>query len=174
MRSASDILRACLDVVSGDSGVLWAVGRNSDSAQVSKFLEACYQIADSVPLAVGTGEAVANVADASCSPSTTSFIGGTCPCVADFIVWPFISRALLALKHFNADSIIQKSSHYDSKKHQKFESWVHSMQHLHAVQMAAVDEGSLVEAWRRTGRLDWFDYETVNAGQLHPQLIAQQ
>jgi glutathione S-transferase len=166
LTSASSIVTACIDVAAANAGERWAVGTNADESQLAAFLNACYEIASCTqPVSPQSGvDALKNAEHLS------SFIGGDQPCIAEFIVWPFISRALLCVKELNPANVVVGSSAYNEQKHGQFQLWVDSMMRLPAVQMAAADEGLLVDAWRRTRRMDWFDYETVPVGQLHPHL----
>lgn len=166
MKRASRICSACLEVIAADSRTQWAVGSNASAAQISRFVTTCNEIADSLEQ-YDTSKHVDRDEDGMLGV----FIGGEQPCIADFMVWPFFSRALLCLKEFNSDDAIMSSAAYSAQKGVLFQVWVESMRQCHAVQVTAANDRALVDAWKRTGRLDWFDYESVPVGQLHPHLV---
>jgi hypothetical protein len=161
------IVRACLELIAGDSGTLWAVGRNASAGQIELFIDSCYEIARTMQQPMFAQKTDADT-------GTPIFICGEEPCFIDFILWPFMSRALLCLKEFNSSDAIRDSKAYIAEDHAVFDIWVSSMEQLPAVQMTAPDESSLLDAWKRTGRLDWFDYESVPVGKFHPHLVPQQ
>ena len=161
----SKIVGMCLSVISGDTGQHWAVGKGASASQISGFVDACHLVANSMEQ-MNVSENNADDEDESIGV----FLGGDQPCMADFLLWPFFSRALLCLKEFYPADVLTTSHAYSPETQHKFQTWVDSMKRLPAVQLSAVEERVLVDAWSRTGRLDWFDYENVAVGALHPHL----
>lgn len=164
----SQLEAMCLSFISGDTGQYWAVGKDASSSQISGFLDACYMVGKGIASSLTSANASADAGNA-----TDVFLGGERPCLTDLLLWPFFNRALLCLRAFYPADALSSSASYNTETFKSFQMWVDCMKKLPATQLSAVDEDALVEAWRRTGRLDWFDYESVTVGQLHSHLQVQ-
>lgn len=84
-----------------------------------------------------------------------TFLCGVDPSVADVVLWPFVERFELAMREFNDTELAEMGG-------KKFSRWMRHMKKLPEVRRLAPDEAKLLKSWRRTMRLDYFDYETAD------------
>jgi glutathione S-transferase len=135
---------ACLRMIAADAGAAWAVGRKA-TAQGKNTFEA----------ALGTLEQLLQ-------RTGGPLFGGTRLSVADCLMYPFWERALLCAGHFSA---------YDaSGSLPMLTQWGEHVRQDPTVRLACPSPDRLLRAVSRTGRLDWFDYETCGVTDVHPQL----
>ena len=132
-----------VSVIGGDKGA-WSVGtfrRGGADAAVQAAAPALDDIRDLLAYEPGP------------------YIGGESPCVYDLILYPFWTRAALALHE------IHGAKSWKSKW-SSVAAWLDAMDERPSAMATATNSQRLVAAWRRTGRLDFFDYETASRESL--------
>jgi glutathione S-transferase len=83
------------------------------------------------------------------------YFGGEELSVADCILYPFWERAALCARAF--------SDYEPAARLKQLAQWAEHVRAHPAAQVACPDAERLLQAVSRTGRLDWFDYETCSA-----------
>lgn len=94
--------------------------------------------------------------DALLRSSRGDFLFGKSPSLADLAIYPFAERFALACREFQQ---------YDLGEAQgagAFVVWLEAMASRDSAKALRPSDEKLLEAWRRTGRLDYFDYETAD------------
>jgi hypothetical protein len=68
--------------------------------------------------------------------------------------WPFAERFQLAMREFQGYDIAEGAEY--------FAAWLTAMSARDSVRSLRPDDEALLRSWRRTMRLDYFDYETAS------------
>jgi len=84
------------------------------------------------------------------------FLFGPEPSLADIAVYPFAERFQLAMREFQGYDI------GTAQGAEAFVVWMASMAARDSVKLLRPDDEKLLTSWRRTSRLDYFDYETAS------------
>ena len=84
--------------------------------------------------------------------------------LADLAVFPFAERFQLAMREFQDGYELGASQRDGTADH--FVRWLATMNARESAKALRPDDEKLLASWRRTGRLDYFDYET--ASREHP------
>lgn len=150
IRLSSVISSSSLDVISASNASAWTVGRDASEAQVERFTSAC--------------EDLCTIIETSGGP----FLLGSHPGVADIMSWPFVHRALCCMKKFSSHDAMAEFEESGLCGHAS--AWIKAMQSCSSVNIALPKDDLLLEALKSSGRLDWFDYQTVGVNELHPHL----
>lgn len=149
MRLSPAISSACLSVISAGKHAAWSVGTNASQDQLNAFRVVC--------------EDLGHISQQSGGP----FLLGPEPGLPDMMAWPFIHRALFCSKHFSGYDALAA----DSGVSKYAREWILAMQSLASAQVALPNPDLLRHVLERTGRIDWFDYETAGVDRLHPNLV---
>lgn len=120
----------------------WGFSRGApDPARRSRFAREC--------------EALGDLVDANGGP----FLLGAEISVADIAVYPFAERFETAAREFKRTELRDLGG-------DGFGRWLDAMRRRPSVEGLRPDEDALLASWRRTMRLDYFDYETADV--YHP------
>lgn len=141
------IISAGLDAVAGTTAGAWSIGTGATAGQISRFE------ASLAPLAAAL--------EASGGP----FLLGPRLSVADVVAYPFVERFELALRLFQGYDLAATTGGGAASR------WLDAVRRLPAARLACAGEGRMEAAFKREKSLDWFDYHTVDIGDLHPQLL---
>jgi len=102
--------------------------------------------------------------DAMISRANGAYLFGAELTVADLAIYPFAERFQLAMREFQDGYELGASQSDGEAKH--FTRWLTEMRRRDSARALRPDDEKLLASWRRTGRLDYFDYET--ASREHP------
>lgn len=140
-----NFIQAGLSLVAANQGTRsWGVGRNATQARIQQYERACARLSDSIERCKGP------------------YLAGEHLTLADIAYWPFMERFLACAKEF---------SEYDASAGlPAVQRWIEVMQQREAVQKTAPNAGSFLQAMREHECLDWFDYVTSPAMELHGHL----
>ena len=94
--------------------------------------------------------------DALLRRSSGEFLFGDNVSLADIAIYPFAERFQLAMREFQSYDL-----GIDSNA-RAFACWLAAMAARDAVKQLRPDDAKLLASWRRTKRLDYFDYETAS------------
>lgn len=94
--------------------------------------------------------------DSLCASSGGDFLFGSSPSIADIAIYPFAERFQLAMREFQGYEL------GESQGAQAFVVWLAAMAARDSAKALRPNDKELLESWRRTGRLDYFDYETAD------------
>jgi glutathione S-transferase len=86
--------------------------------------------------------------------SQGDYLFGADVSLADISIWPFAERFQLAMREFQGYDIAEGAEY--------FAVWLAAMSARDSVRQLRTDEDALLQSWRRTMRLDYFDYETAS------------
>lgn len=142
---SSAFASAGLAMVGGRSGGSWSIGQEHTSAQRKAFEKELHKVENAFQKFGGP------------------FLTGSSVSLADLVVWPFMERFLLALQHIQGYRVQEHTS-------QQLHLWIEAMKARPSSQFASPDEASLLSAFRKHMRLDFFDFHTYDAASLHPHL----
>ncbi|BDA48804.1 probable protein IN2-1 homolog B [Coccomyxa sp. Obi] len=143
--SSSTINSAGLSLLAGRSGRSWGIGEGQSEAQRRSF------------------EAQLRRLDGVLSKFGGPFLFGERVSLADLIIFPFMERFALA-KEFTGYDV------HDALGG-SIGAWLSSMAERPSCKMASANSTLLLEAFRKHRSLDFFDYTTYMATELHPHLI---
>jgi len=102
--------------------------------------------------------------DAMISRANGAYLFGAELTVADLAIYPFAERFQLAMREFQDGYELGASQSDGEANH--FMCWLAEMRRRDSARALRPDDEKLLASWRRTGRLDYFDYET--ASREHP------
>lgn len=86
--------------------------------------------------------------------SEGNYLFGADVSLADISIWPFAERFQLAMREFQGYDIAEGAEY--------FAAWLTAMSARDSVRSLRPDDEALLQSWRRTMRLDYFDYETAS------------
>lgn len=101
-------------------------------------------------------EAEVSRLDSLLQSSGGEFLFGPEPSLADIAVFPFAERFQLAMREFQGYDL------GDAQGAEAFVVWMAAMAARDSVKLLRPDDEKLLASWRRTSRLDYFDYETAS------------
>jgi glutathione S-transferase len=87
-------------------------------------------------------------------------LGSTSPSLADLAVYPFAERFEIASREFRGVEL--RDLPRDDALRDAYDRWSGAMRDLDSTITLRPNEDALLAAWRRTMRLDYFDYETAD------------
>ena len=92
--------------------------------------------------------------DALLRSSGGDYFFGSTVSLADIAIYPFAERFQLAMREFQGYDIAEGAEY--------FAAWLTAMSARDSVRSLRPDDEALLRSWRRTMRLDYFDYETAS------------
>lgn len=140
-----DFVAAGLALVAADQQTRsWGVGQNATKSRIKQYERACTRLSESIDRGGGR------------------YLAGPDMTLADVAYWPFMERFLSCAKEF---------SDYDASAGlESVQRWIGTMQQRDAVVLAAPDAAAFIQAMHKHACLDWFDYSTSAAMELHAHL----
>lgn len=148
--ACAEVVSAGLDLMSGRTGRYWGIGSGQSAAQRSAMDAALRGLA------------------ASLSKHGGPFLLGAAPTLADIAVYPFAKRFAVAAPLTGYDVAAAAGG--------AIGGWLAAMDARPSCATTAADPGLLLKAFQQHMSLDFFDYESYTAFQLHPHnrhLLAQ-
>ncbi|CAL8463333.1 g2867 [Coccomyxa elongata] len=146
--SSSAINSAGLSLLAGRTGRFWGIGGGQTQAQQRSF------------------EAQLTTLDESLSNFGGPFLLGERASLADLIIFPFMERFALA-KVFTGYDV------HDALGG-SIGTWLSSMAERPSCKAASANHTLLLEAFKKHRSLDFFDFTTYTATELHPHLTEKQ
>ncbi|KAK9917805.1 hypothetical protein WJX75_008460 [Coccomyxa subellipsoidea] len=143
--SSSSINSAGLELLAGRTGRSWGIGTGQSDGQRKSF------------------EAVLKRLDGPLAQLGGPFLTGKEVSLADLVLFPFIERFAIAMPEFAAYDVRHAFGG-------SIGAWLSSMAERPACRIASADSSLLLEAFRHHRSLDFFDFTTYSATQLHPHL----
>jgi glutathione S-transferase len=144
--AGSALSEAGLSFLSGRSGRYWGIGTGQAASQRAEF-ESALKKAIVDPIKENKGP----------------FLMGTQLTIADIAVFPFVKRYQVACKEFcNGYNV---SSVLDGVVGQ----WLEAMGQRPACQITTACDELLLQAYKKHLSLDFFDYDSYEVTELHPQ-----
>jgi len=144
--AGSSLSEAGLSFLSGTNGRYWGIGSGQSDSQRAEF-ESALQKAIVDPVASNGGP----------------FLMGEHLTLADIAVFPFLKRYQVACREFcNGYDV---SSMFDGV----VGHWLDAMGQRSAVQITTASDELLLKAYKNKKSLDFFDYDSYSATELHPQ-----
>lgn len=140
------VVSAGLGAVAGSTSHSWGIGSGATASQLRRLEGSLQPLSDALKKSGGP------------------YLAGSSLSAADVIAFPFIERFDLALRMFHGYDMAL----FDGGS---IFQWLATVRELRAAQMACAAEGKLARAFQEHRSLDWFDYITVDIGDLHPQLL---
>ncbi|KAL0019623.1 hypothetical protein WJX77_004229 [Trebouxia sp. C0004] len=145
IQNCSKFASAGLDLLAGRTGRSWGIGTGQSTAQWEAFEQQLQRFQASV--------------DQSGGP----FFMGSELSLADLIYMPFMERFATAMPAFTP---------YDpcDACDGRIGEWLAAMRQLECCSLAAPDQKLFLQALKQESSLDFFDFTTYKAHQLHPHL----
>lgn len=145
--AGSALSEAGLSFLSGRNGRYWGIGSGHTDSQRAEFESALKKA----------------IVDPIQSSNGGPFLMGEQLTLADIAVFPFVKRYQVACREF--------CSGYDvsSVLHGVVGKWLDAMGQRSAVQITSASDELLLKAYKKHSSLDFFDYDSYSATELHPQ-----
>lgn len=144
--AGSDLVTAGLSLLSGTTGRYWGIGKRPSDQQCREF-ETQLHRAIIEPLKTFGGP----------------YLLGDSLTLADITVYPFLSRFALAAKHFSNFDISQVNDGGEL-----LVAWLKEMHGRPSCAITTPNEECLLKAFHEHMSLDFFDYHSYAACELHP------
>lgn len=145
--AGSALVEAGLSFISGTTGRYWGIGSGQTDSQRSEF-ECALKKAIVDPIVASNGG---------------PFLMGEQLTLADIAVYPFVKRYQVACREF-CDGYDVSSVLNGVVGH-----WLDAMGQRSAVQITTAHDELLLTAYKNHSSLDFFDYDSYAATELHPQ-----
>jgi glutathione S-transferase len=142
--AGSALSEAGISFLAGKNGRYWGIGSGQTAKQREEF-ESALKKAIVDPIKQSNGG---------------PFLMGEQLTIADIVVYPFVKRFQVACRAF--------CNGYDVSSVLMAGKWLDAMKQRSAVQITTADDILLLQAYRKHSSLDFFDYDSYNATELHP------
>jgi len=142
--SCGRLVGAALDLAAGADGRYWGIGTRAGKQQARAYAAALGSLEEA--LAGGGGP----------------FLAGQQLTLADLIYLPFVERADLIAREMHGLA-------EEDTGGRRTREWLETMRKRPSVTAASADSRLLLRAFQQHMCLDFFDYTTYDAAQLHPQ-----